>query len=345
MLSGLPLIHVPYPVNIVTSGTVALSMDAAGEKICQVFVAPKTGNISELKVRVGYVQTANSLKVSIQGLNSSGNPDGSILASGNAYATIATPVQDTTYTLTLNSAAPVTRGSRYCMVFEFSSWTNGNNQIGGSGQGSYSHIDYGIYSPYYFTSWNKGLYQLFFGIKYDDGSVLPGPGILPGLGLSTAFHSGSTPDEIGNLMVMPVACRAMGIWAFVDLDYETNFKYYGPSGDESITMSAAHRQLTNNFLAHNYFQKPKDLQKGDVLRITLQPTGSSGTITLYGIDSIPTGYFDALPMGSKCKWTSRTDGGSWSETDLKRAQVGLIIEMFDDGAKPWRWRGSYGKRG
>jgi hypothetical protein len=314
----------------------SLLIDAAAEKAAFITYAPKTGTISKVGFRTGTVTTGDTLKISLQGVNASGNPDGTILASGNAYQTlvVADTNDNTWFLVTLVAGASVTKNDPIAIVIEFNAWVAGNLNIsaGGTGIGT-NH--YNVYTDLYTAAWAKSANLINVALEYSDGSYSSGfTHPMSTLSYYT-YNSGSSPDEYGNYFQIPFPCRAVGIVAYSDLDESATFTLYDSDGTTVLAskqLLLAQRIGTAVGLCWAYFATPVNLLKDTWYRMTVVPnTVTSIGLSYFAVDLA--GQMNSYSLGQKCYQTSRTDAGAWTQDTLRRVQMALLVDSFDDGVR------------
>lgn len=107
----------------------ALSLDASTEKLCVRFRAKEAATITDLGYRYGVrTGTPPTYKISLQGLDASGHPDGTVKGGGSPASATFTPPADTTINnlfrwQTLDNPYAVTASEKLAWVIEHSSGT------------------------------------------------------------------------------------------------------------------------------------------------------------------------------------------------------------------------------
>jgi hypothetical protein len=127
----LPLTHLPHGNTTFD----AFTIDATTEKMAMVFVAQASDTITHLGFKYGIrTGTPPTYRISLQALDTSGNPDGTILGGGSPASATFTPPADTTWNNTwqwvaLSNSFAITLGTLYAVVVDYSSGTcnAGNN--------------------------------------------------------------------------------------------------------------------------------------------------------------------------------------------------------------------------
>ena len=323
---------IKFPFSLIDTGSwFDLLIDTSGEKAAYVTYVAKSGDISKIGFLVGTVTSAQTLKVSLQGVDGSGNPDGTILAAGNAYGTQTSPGSSTFYTVTLTGAATVTMGQAIAVVIEFNA-TVGNLNIRGV-QEVTSVLYNNTYSLLYTTSWAKAGGHPNVSLEYSDGSYAGGMTYPISAFALNIINSGSTPDEVGIYFQLAFPCRIIGGWAAIDLDADATLKLYDSDGStvlKSISIVSAQRQNDGRYFTEYLFSSSQELLKNTWYRLTLLP-GSVTDITVVGFSLPSVAAMDSLPLGQNCYETYRTNAGAWTQVTTNRPMMGLLIDALDDG--------------
>lgn len=306
------------------------ALDASGEKLAMIFRAPKTGNIDRLGFRTRSITTAQTLKISLQGVNASGDPDGTIKASGNAYGTQASPAANTFYEVTLTSAAAVTIGDYLAIVIEFDS-TVGDLEIAGGDMDTSTGSKWQFpYIDHYTTSWAKNMQNRPLGVVRYDDSTYPFTGIFPFKNTSElGYGSGDTPDELGNRFKLPFKARLSGLWLWNYLRFQFDLVVYNSDDTVLGTINYEDNKKAGTSSARqvNLFDDDIDIEKNEVHRVTIKPTSTSQIFSQWW--EVPSNAMMEAVYGSKEIYrTERTDGGSWTDTNTRVMIWDLLINQL-----------------
>jgi hypothetical protein len=239
---------------------------------------------------------------------------------------------NTTYEVTLATPASATIGDTVAVVLQFTS-TAGNLQIISNWTGGQSVI-----FPYCdnntAAAWAKvaGGASPIFSLRYDNGNYY-GVGGLPACnGAGQSFHTGSTPDEIGNAINVPFACRAWGAWLFADIDNAADVVLYeGTTAQRTTSLVAAERAGTGSGLYYIPFSSTFDLAINTSYRVVLKPTTGSN-VQIQRMTVLAAGHMDMAPLGQDCYESSRVDAGAWTDTTTQRVSIGLLVDGLSDNA-------------
>lgn len=323
----------------------ALVMDATGERLGLILPIHKAGNIHTVKVYTGAIAAGkgDTLKVSIQGVNSSNVPDGTILgAGGGGYTTIVIADTDDFRWMsgTLGADVPVVQGQHIAMVVEWNSYVAGAIQFNQFVFGTtYNYYNIEVVTDITAT---PGTWAVVsnnnnpaFAMAYDDGTYVRGTGGISTTGIS--LSTGTTPDEVGNYFTVPVSCRVCGFWLYLDMDYACTLSLQNTSGTTlaNVVTSPDYRKAASDGILYYLFDSDPasyyDLTAGTYYRMVVTPSSASN-ITYTKVIVAAAADMSAFDLGTSCIFTSRTDGGSWSQTDTERLNMGLIISHIDVGS-------------
>jgi len=337
-IEGLGVPFPQYMGNILTSlQQNAGQINAAGEKIAWILRATKAGTIQRVGFMVSTVTTSGDFDVRLEGVNTSGEPDGTLLdvsaevspytissngwkwadfgggngatvAVGDLIAVVvqdnASSAPDVTFVVRVNADA--TTGFPYQTQFLTGSWV---------------HISDG--AP-------------VFALEFDDGTVMPGIRSWPvNSNAAIAFNSADSPDERGLIFQLPVRCRVTGAWIQAGPRNDCDVKLYDSDGTtvlETVSIDPDVRNANGaNTLGLHWleFSASHVLEADTNYRLTLLPGASDIDAAEWGVDSAH--LLNSFPGGAVCHHTSRTDGGSWTEDTARRPMMGVVIDQFNDG--------------
>lgn len=316
-------------------------LDATGEKMMAVFVAPKTGTLGYVRFRTATVTTGDTMKVSFQDRDpATGNPDGT----PDQYRTVAVANGDDnvwvlTGLVTDNGAdggakRSVTKGDRVCVVVEFDSYVAGNLNIQYQDQAISMSND--IYAATYTAgAWTKAVQSMGqFEVLYDDNSLAYSPSMCPGVSTATTLASNTTPDEVAMIFQVPVACVVSGAWVLIDIDGDCDIVLYDSDGTTAlatVSLDKDNRQPTGAAVVFVEFAANVTLAASTSYRLAVKPTSTTAVgVRYYAVNAQAS--LDAFPLGQNCHWSERTDAGSWTQTTTRRLRAGICIAQVHDGA-------------
>lgn len=310
----------------------AITLDAAADRAGCVFKVSKTGNISKLTIRVAGVTTSQALDIGLYTVDSNGDPTATAYG-GMTVGTLASVSANTTYEITLGTAASATRGDTVAAVLKYSG-TAGTINVA-----SYFNSQVSQGFPYAannltgsYTHQNNAKPLLTVG--YDDGTY-EAMGVIPANATGNpTFNSGSTPDEIGNRITLPFSCRAAGAWMYADIDNVASVVLYDTDGTtalETVAIVPNERSGTTTCYYFIPFSSSRTLTINSTYRIVLKPTSTSN-VGYSRMTVLSAAQMGMLPLGTNCYETSRTDAGSWTDDNTSRISIGLLIDQLSDNA-------------
>lgn len=341
-VAPVPLFLLEYS-DIATLGSNLI--DANGEKAAAVFQAPKAGTIDRVCFRTALVTTGDTVDVRLETVGADGNPSGTLVGTNtNASQVINATDDNVWFEVTLTAGAVVTAGQLIAIVVALPA----SGAVGVMNIARYRAPNGpGLPFTTLFTgTWSKlSGYRPIAAVRYNDGSYPSIVGVLPlSAYTANAYNSGSSPDERGNKITLPVACKVIGAW-FVSSasavgDY--SIKLYNVSDTllTSATLDGDAQFPVAGGVGYVYFDAEVTLAASDVVRLTKLPT----TVTNTDLFSITAGTnaAAALPGGTAVVRTTRTDAGAWTDTSGQQHLIGLIVSALDDGASSGGGARAYG---
>lgn len=319
-----------YPFRVLESSRTRL-LDADGELLAQAFVIQKAGDIKKVHFRTATVTVSDTLKVAIQDIGLDGEPDGV----DDISTTISGLTSNTWHTATFAGSLAVSPGSpgnRKAVVFSFDSYVAGDlslrvNTLGPNlGLTAYTLDDLSV------GSWTSYIWGPIIGIEYDDTSFGPILGCLAGLDGSESYDSADNPDERGNRFLFPnpltVAGAVFRLRNFND-DGDFDLVLYHSGG--SVVYPVTNRLFIGTEQWGGLFFTETDIAANVEFRLAIKAQHATQVITLKVRTFLSSAARNQEAFGLECKYTSRVDSGSWSETDTKQALIYPVFSRFDDG--------------
>lgn len=341
-------------VNNDALGLTSVTLNASGDRCAFVVTCPKSGTLDKFEFRTGAVANNpdNGIRLSFQALDTStGMPNGTQsqyrditgTLSANAWQVPGLMTSDGTDTGTKRT---VTAGEQIGCVVDFvsfvasdtftvaplslsvGSYVNGLNYVADASNGTYTK------STAAFPN---------LALKYDDGTYAAFPLFMgPVLtATNTAFSSSSTPDEIGVVFQVPISCRVVGAWARVDPNADLAFVLYDNSGIDVRTVTIDSDLSRSGHTANvAHFSSSYTLSANTNYRLIVKPTTTSN-INFSNYTLPGSGYGTSHPMGATWVYTSRVNGGAFTDDNTKCCQMGLIVDGYDTGSGGGGTGGSY----
>ncbi len=262
-------------------------------------------------------------------------PDGTFLASGNAFASISNAsITASTWfrSGTIGGSLSLSPGAMACLVVEVDSYS-GSDSFSIRG-GNLRFSSYGQAASYNGSSWSAGTLQaLAHLIEFDDGTYGSlGPALpLNGIGNASTINTGSTPDEVALKITPNTTLGAVGICA--ENPYSTSggdadfVLYEGTTSLASVSVDA--QRFFGTSTSWQYcalFSSRVTLNAGTTYYAALKPT-TANNIRILTSTAADAGYFSVFGGGTNVTYSTRTDAGAWSDTTTTRPGIWLLIDQ------------------
>lgn len=322
-------VYYPQPLDVraVSSGVNVL-LDASGEKIAQVFRAPKSGNIERTVWQMGPITAADVVRSSFQNVDlTTGFPDEIVDQSGD-YA-LSLGEASSSIEIAHGAARIVVADELVAAVLECNPYVDGNFNV----QAQASSIDDFFYVCHKVAgAWSKiAARGALVGLRYTDGTTAWSP-MHPGVGGSTIDYSNaSTPDERALYIDLHFRCQVSGMgFSGGRLGGTADMVLYDAAGTvlESQSMDPDTQLSTTNSEGRTVRFPPRVLEPG-IYRVSLKPT-SATAIRINQFTVLRSEYMQTLSGGERCFISTRTDGGAWTSTaTTTRPMIYLIMDGID----------------
>jgi hypothetical protein len=317
-----------------TNARIVVAMNGSGDRLAMVFQSPRTGTIDSIGFATGTVITSQSLDVRLETVGTNGHPTGT-LATAGATGAEATPASNTMYDVSLGTGHAASAGDRLAAVVQFTS-TVGSLQLVSSVCDNlisghlFPYIDFNGSGSYAMDDVVPALSVRIGGVCYHVGSY-------PGIDLfRTSFTSASTPDERGNRFVLPVPMWTRGIGARFEqggpfgTSHAVRLRLYDAADTVIFERTFDDTASINSGGIHVVYGAETLLDSGVVYRVALEHLSTVGCY----IDELTAGSNDILghwPGGTAWYYTSRSDAGSWTDDDTKRAHDFFLVVSGIEG--------------
>lgn len=313
-------------------------LSAAAHRVAATIQIPKTGNLSKVHFQTGNVTTGDTLHISFQNVSSVGLPDGT----EDQYRTLVIDSADdnvwkTSGILTDTGAdggakRAVTAGDRIAIVFKWNSYVAGNMWFQYLADTTSGQLTALLTSTNSGSTWTVGSGALAIALEYDDGTFAYLDNTFPVSAFTTNnVGNGSTPDEYGLKFRVPFKTSIRGI-AFRGASQDVEFLLYPESGAalaSAVTPYPSSTSPTNRREA--YFATDVELDANTWYRIAWRPsTGTTRQLVTYTLNAA--GMMEAFSIGLNAMLCTRTDGGSWTDTDTQFVLATPLCNGVDDGA-------------
>jgi hypothetical protein len=341
----------------------AFLLDSATDRVEWVLQVEDSITITQLGIKFSSkTGNAPNFRVSIQGVDASGNADGTVLGGGSPAQKTFSPsalgwANSTTHWLTLDNSLAVGRGDFIAIVIDYSSGTiDGSNNatfvtsVAGqqSGFPTATHVNAGTPS------------RQNAAVVVGYGSVSRKYGNLPQSWTSVPFNSGTSgADEYGNKFRLPagwgetfqlLGCQFHVSSTVVAAGGITKMRLYGGSdatpanstgaaGEANVLQEIAfdHDCLAVTTTSHItlFFTGLTTLYYGATYRLAFQPQSANDWNTIY--TSVASN--DELVMcpgagsaGVNAQLTKRLDAGNWTDVDTSITHMTLLLADITEPA-------------
>lgn len=304
-----------------------------------VFRAPKDGDLDSVGFYLGTVTTPQDLEVSFRNVVESGGGAGYPDATADQYHVIASGSLvsagwNTTGVMTNDGTGggtkrTVAQGDLLAVVFRMT----------GSGNIMFRVATNDILVNFpYATIYNSSKLGRPFplAIKYADGTYAElDPCTYPYIAGFTngSFHTGTSPDEVGNRFIATETCEVDACWLKSNLTQ--NFKVVLYDSADNVVTETNEQDLDTVYVnspLNQYlpFLDRVTLTAGEEYRVVLKPTTASASLAYFGFEVGSNAVLDAVQGGKELYMTERTDAGAWTDSDTKRIQMGIRMAIQTD---------------
>lgn len=333
-IEDMPLMFLPDITRLgyTTGGTMRIANNTyAAANIIQ---APKAGDITDVRFGLSAVNTGCDLDIRIEGVDASGNPDGSLISAGaNVVETIADTDDSIWKEVTLGTPPTVTRGQVIAITYRVDSGTPINLDLQvGLGLCETMSTKFPYSRLYTGASWSgNNAHQPLIMLKYDGDTLWTVPmGCQPHRSQSSSsFSTGSnsTPDERGLKFTAPKDLRVAGCWVrTTNTGSDFDIVLYDSADSVLATASYDGEYSTGSGNAILLFDATVNLTEGATYRVVMKPTETSNT----GFMSFDLFYTDCdLMYGGSFTGTSRTNAGAWTDDDSLMMCIGIVADGVD----------------
>lgn len=320
------------------AGSTLLDLNGASQWVAWVGQVKQTATIDRYFFRVATATTGCGASVRIETVDTAtGLPTGTLVhANATDSITIGTGAQD--FANDFDGTFTLTQGDYIAFVIAVSSGTPVAVNFA-----LFSDDGEGVAVPYLVdfdaAAAARTTISLCAGLGVSGGGAMPLPKMWPINAVTDErYGSTSTPDTIGNKIVIDAPIRVAGAWYWADLDGDATLKLYGTDGSTVLASALIYTSIppvTTSALCEARFSSSIGLQPGTYY-LAIEAT----TATTIGLSTMtfPNANWRAgSPLGSdKITYSSCTQTptgtGSWTDTTTKQAFIGLIIDGVDDGA-------------
>lgn len=335
----------PFPaVAPVSPSLQAFTLDETTDALEFIFAAP-AGVASTTITRLGFRQgtltgTAPVFRVSLQGVDGTGIPDGTIKASGSAFFDY-TPTSGNNNKwqwVTLGASYAAAPGEILALVIKYQSGTiDASNKCSFTSTLAINSQNF----PYVITNAAGVRTKTQGPLVYGFGTTGQAYGSPLDSTTNTSFNSGSTPDEHACRFLLPTGWGSTYRIRGVGLAFVTGAAghvlrvtlYSGTTVLQQVDWDTDHATGFANVVADILFDESSltDLSYGSVYRLGLAPQDTTnqnvGHITVAANADL-----DAYPGGLEMYTSTRTDAGAWTDIDTRRLNLDLLLDDLTGGA-------------
>lgn len=314
------------------SGLGEHTLDQSTDAVEFVFMAPEAATLTRVFFRQNALTgTAPVFRISLQGVNSSGNPDGTIKGSGACYVdyTPASGNNNTIREVTLGTSYTCAAGEllAVCIAHQSGTIDGSNNCRFGTNHG----CDWVPGAPYVIVNSNGSRSRVGAAPNFAVGSASKIYG-RPVKSINASSWTGTNerafvftlPSTMGSTYTLrgfDAACNiSTGQTVTINL-------YQGTTSLASATVDSDHYVSLSDRLGRFFFTSQPTLSFGTEYRIGIVFSGSS---TIYDVSMQNASDFGGWPLGTAAYFASRSSGGgtAWTD-DTARRMVVTALHLGD----------------
>lgn len=337
----------PVPYSSGSLSYLGFALNGTTDQLEVIFQAPEAITITRLGYRVESVTgsiPANAYKISLQGVGTTGNPDGTIKGGGTPASATITPSGSNSWVwVNLDNSYTCTRGEFLAWVIAYNTGT-----INGSNFATITYIMVPTqYFPYAITN-NAGSRSRATNMPvFGYGSVSKAYGHPSENTTTEVFDSTTNPDELAVKFTLPAAWgdtyQVVGVRAALGLTASGSVKMILYTGTDAtaanstgattettvaqeVTIDQDYAPATTSAIHEWYFDEATltTLYYGGVYRIGFQPQGAQ-SVALNWLDVDAAGDWDAHPGGQNFSASTRVNAGNWTDSAVRRFLVEIIL--------------------
>lgn len=319
------------------TATTNLDLNGTGQWVAWVGQVKQTATIDRYFFRVGSATTGCNALVRIETVDTStGLPTGTLYhANATNAVTIGTGAAD--YANNFDGTFTMTQGDFIAFVISVSSGTpSAVNFATWEDDGAAVMVPYLL--DFDASAALRLTTSMCAGLGISGAGAMPLPKMWPINAVSNeTYNSGSTPDTIGNQIVVDAPIRVAGAYYWADQDADATLKLYGTNGSTvlaSANLYTTMPPITSSQLCEVRFSSSVELAAGTYW---LAIEATSGTnVGISTITFVSSTWRSGSPFGAdKITYAACTqtpaNTGSWTVTETKQAMIGLIIDGIESG--------------
>lgn len=320
------------------TATTNLDLNGTGQWVAWVGQVKQAATIDRYFFRVGSATTGCDALVRVETVDTStGLPTGTLVhANATDLVTITSGAAD--YANNFDGTFSLTQGQLIAFVISVSSGTpSAVNFATWEDDGAAVMVPYLL--DFDASAALRATTSFCAGLGISGGGAMPLPKMWPINAVSVeTYNSGSSPDTIGNQIVVDAPIRVAGAYYWVDQDADATLKLYGTDGATvlaSVSLYTSIPPITSMQLCEARFTSSVELAAGTYWLAVEATTGTN--IGIATITFASSTWRSGSPFGAdKITYAACTqtpaNTGSWTVTETKQAMLGLIIDGIDGGA-------------
>ena len=337
--------------NVMASSSI--TFDSGTDRLAWVGRSPLTDSLDNIYFSTRTVTGGCDVDVRVETV-ANGRPTGTLWAANtNIVVTIANGDDNVAKTATLTAAASLSAGDEFAVVIVVSS---GTPNLGFASTPGALVSPTSAHYPLALQDTGAGTWatvspcpSLAWILDFTTAGIVPISGLLPttGIGVITAYNSGTAPDERALRFQVPFKCRVRGIRAGmfnIAAAADFTFSLWDAAGDvdgEALGQAA----LDGDFALSTTQDGYVDLFFDAPVTLTINTTYYAGvradTANNIGLGEFPAAAITGSMLGfdgvnaetylATRTWTAGT-AGAWSTTTTTLPLIHLLIDQLDDGA-------------
>lgn len=332
-------ISLGFPEQMAGNGVPAFTnqtMFSSTDQVEVIFSAIDSVAITKLGVRLAAISgTTPTYKISLQGVDGSGNPDGTIKGGGSPASKTFNPsslgwAASSWHWITLDNSYTPSRGEVLAFVIAYDSGT-----IDVSNFATFTNT---IGSGLVFNGFHYAIQNVSGSRTRQNGCPVYGYASAsraygrPILAINThTFNSGSATDEYALAFQLPTGwgstLQVAGARFEAALSAASSVivqSYNGTSVLDTITRDSDLARNTGIALHEFWFTSLATLNFGSTYRVGFQPQTATN-MSVYSFDVDAASDWDAWPGGQKFWTSTRVDGGAWTDVLTRRLLAAITL--------------------
>jgi hypothetical protein len=332
-----------YPRDDGTFENVALAlsdiaeMNQDGDYNAACIQVPEDGDVISVGLRTGAVTEGGTWQLTLESLDSSGDPGG--MLSGDAYGslTVGDNDDDTWFNVQLNDAVSVTRGQHVAVKV-----THLGTDSGVMNLASFIYLGHGTNFPYinYSTAGGGAPAELndwpVVALRYSqtDGNFPRLLNVIPASAVNDRSYLAENTDKDDEFALkfrLPFNAKVRGFWSSTIANSDVTVRLLNSSDSVLATKTFTEGQLGatlggNGFRVVGLFSSDILVSRDTWYRLGYKYGTNQGAAQSPGLYVFPNAeIMDAMDGGADFYLSSRQRDGSWTDEETRRPQLALVI--------------------